>query len=138
VSIFTSQFDRVRPVAQAYAGATGDPGWRTPAAVVAVAGGGLVAVLAADAVAAEALDAGGDAAETAGAAGAAGAGATDAWGAGWDAGWDVAGAGYADPGADHSAGGEAWLDRGDHTDAGVGGDGDFFYFIDGDSSLTIG
>jgi hypothetical protein len=30
------------------------------------------------------------------------------------------------------------MDRGDYTDAGVGGDDDFFYFIDGDSSLAIG
>jgi hypothetical protein len=35
-------------------------------------------------------------------------------------------------------GGAAWMDRGDYTDAGVGGDDDFFYFIDGDSSLTVG
>lgn len=34
--------------------------------------------------------------------------------------------------------GSAWSDRGDYTDASVGGDGDFFYYIDGDSSLTVG
>jgi hypothetical protein len=32
----------------------------------------------------------------------------------------------------------AWSHTGDYTDASVGGDGDFFYHIDGDSSLTIG
>ena len=131
MSIFTSQFDRVRPVAHAYAGATGDPGWRTPAAVATVVGGGLVAMMAADAVVSEALD--GNTAP-----GNEAAGAVDAWGAGWDSGWDIAGAGYVHPGADYSAGGDAWMDRGAHTDAGVGGDGDFFYFIDGDSSLTLG
>jgi hypothetical protein len=57
---------------------------------------------------------------------------------GWDTGWDTgaaAGTGAADV---SGAEGDAWSHRGDYTDASVGGDGDFFYFIDGDSSLTIG
>jgi hypothetical protein len=71
----------------------------------------------------------------------AGGAAADAggWGEGWDAGWDTGtGAGAAGP-TDHSgADGGPWLDRGDYTDAGVGGDDGFFYFIDGDSSMTTG
>lgn len=56
------------------------------------------------------------------------------WGEGWDTGWEL---GWeAGPAGEDAAG--AWLERGDYTDAGVGGDGDFFYFIDGDSSLTVG
>jgi hypothetical protein len=58
------------------------------------------------------------------------------WGDGWDAGWDVPGADASDPGAG-TGGDEAWMHRGDVTDAGVGGDGDFVYFIDGDSSATV-
>jgi hypothetical protein len=46
--------------------------------------------------------------------------------------------GYAGDAGAPEADGAAWLDRGDYTDAGVGGDDDFFYFIDGDSSLAIG
>jgi hypothetical protein len=112
MSIFMNQFDRARPYAEAYAGDSGDPSWRTPAlAAAAVAGAGLVAVVAAD-------------------------DAEPMWGDGWDAGWEAGSAPAADPsGADD---GSAWMDRGDYTDAGVGGDDDFFYFIDGDSSLAIG
>jgi len=32
MSIFSSQFDRARPFADAYAGGSQDPDWRTPAA----------------------------------------------------------------------------------------------------------
>jgi transcription elongation factor len=110
MSIFRSQFDRARPYAQAYAGDSGDPSWRTPAlAAAAVAGAGVVAIAA--------------------------AGETEpGWGDGWDAGWEAP---AVDPGGG-SDDGSAWLDRGDYTDAGVGGDDDFFYFIDGDSSLAVG
>jgi hypothetical protein len=53
------------------------------------------------------------------------------WGDGWDTGWEA-------PAPEAPADdGSAWMDRGDYTDAGVGGDDDFFYFIDGDTSLTI-
>ena len=113
MSIFTSQFDRARPFAQAYAGAADEPGWRTPAGATALlAAAGLTATAAVDAV-----DGSG-------------------WGDGWESGWGVDAP--APPGTDHAAGADqAWMDRGEYTGAGVGGDGDFFYFIDGDSSLTI-
>jgi hypothetical protein len=113
MSIFTSQFDRARRYADAYAGESGDPGWRPAVAVAGLAGAGAVVVAAAGAEAATGDD----------------------WGEGWDAGWDSSSAGAGDySGADDAS----WMDRGDYTDAGVGGDDDFFYFIDGDSSLTIG
>jgi len=118
MSIFRSQFDRARGYADAYAGPAGDPGWRTPAAAAGlVVGGAVVAALAVDAVASAAPP--------------------EAWGEGWEAGWDTGAAGFP-AGPDPAADDGAWLDRGDYTGAGVGGDEDFFYFIDGDSSLTIG
>jgi hypothetical protein len=127
MSIFSSQFDRARPFADAYAGGSQDPDWRTPAAAAALIGAGLVGLTAAAALAH------GEAFEGAGETGAA---TWDAgWGEGWDAGW---GEGYAGDAGAPEADGAAWLDRGDYTDAGVGGDHDFFYFIDGDSSLAIG
>jgi hypothetical protein len=125
MSIFTSQFDHARGYSGAYAGSSGDPTWRTPAAVAAAAGGAVVAA----AVATEAL-AGADP-EPPEAAGGGG------WGDGWEQGWDAGGLPDGVPGVADD-GGAAWMDRGDYTDAGVGGDDDFFYFIDGDSSLTVG
>ncbi|TYB50113.1 hypothetical protein FXF51_57375 [Nonomuraea sp. PA05] len=112
MTLFTSQFDRARDVAGAYAGEAGETRFWVPAAVV-----GGVAV----------------------------AGVAEGWGEGWDQGWD-AGAPEGEPvagdggvvGAPVVDDGGAWSHHGDHTDASVGGDGDFFYFIDGDSSLTIG
>ncbi|SEG64203.1 hypothetical protein SAMN05444920_103655 [Nonomuraea solani] len=59
--------------------------------------------------------------------------ATESWGDGWDQGWEAPAA--PEPVADD---GGAWSHHGDYTDASVGGDEDFLYFIDGDSSLTIG
>jgi hypothetical protein len=41
MSIFSSQFDRARPFADAYAGGSQDPDWRTPAAAAALVGAGL-------------------------------------------------------------------------------------------------
>jgi hypothetical protein len=141
MSIFSSQFDRARPFADAYAGGSQDPDWRTPAAATALVGAGLVGLTAAAAL----TD--GSAADPAAAGEATapeafeGAGETGAatWDAGWDEGWDTGwGEGYAGDACAPEADGAAWLDRGDYTDAGVGGDNDFFYFIDGDSSLAIG
>lgn len=117
MSIFTSQFDRVRPVSHAYTGTTGQATWRTPAAVAAAAAGGL-ALVGAAAVATGAEASG------------------DGWEDAWDAGWDASWAPGFDPSGDELA--ADWSHHGDYTDAGVGGDEDFFYFIDGDSSLTIG
>jgi hypothetical protein len=130
MSIFTSQFDHARGYSGAYAGSSGDPTWRTPAAVAAAAGGAVVAA----AVATEAL-AGADP-EPPEAAG--GGGWGEGWGDGWEQGWDAGGLPDGVPGVADDDGGAAWMDRGDYTDAGVGGDDDFFYFIDGDSSLTVG
>jgi hypothetical protein len=139
MSIFTSQFDHARGYSGAYAGSTGDPTWRTPAAVAAAAGGAVVAAaVAAEALAAEALAAGalaGADPEPPEAAG--GDGWGEGWGDGWDQGWDAGGFPDGVPEVADD-GGAAWMDRGDYTDAGVGGDEDFFYFIDGDSSLTVG
>ena len=50
------------------------------------------------------------------------------WGDGWDSGWDAPSPEV--PSGDDSA----WSHHGDYTDAHVGGDDGFFYFIDGDSS----
>lgn len=119
MSIFTSQFDRLRPLSHAYAGTADQTSWRTPAAVAAAGG---LAVLGAAALATAAADG-----QTAG----------DGWEAAWDSGWD---AGWSAPGqipVSPEPGGD-WSHRGDYTDAGVGGGEDFFYFIDGDSSLAIG
>ena len=129
MSVFRSQFTRARQFTDAYAGSTEDSGLRTPAVAAALLGAGLVGVAAV--AAASDGDAPG-AAETADGAAETGA----AWGEGWESGWTggYAGGVLSDPAAD----GDAWMDRGDYTDAGVGGDGDFFYFIDGDSSLTLG
>lgn len=121
MSIFTSQFDRTRPFTRAYASSPDDPGWRTPAAVAAVAGAGLAGVVAVEALAADSPD------------------APAAWGDGWDTGWDTGGDPFAGGVTDYAAaGGDPWMDRGEYTGAGVGGDDDFFYFVDGDSSLAIG
>lgn len=129
MSVLRSQFERARAFADAYAGAADDHRWRTPAA--AAAGGGFAAVVGVAAVGAMA-DAALDAA--------AGEGAgepgpvADGWGVGWDAGWGEA---YVSTDTSYSADGGDWSHRGDYTDASVGGSDDFFYFIDGDSSLTI-
>lgn len=115
---FASQFDRARPYAAAYAGEPDDPTWRSPAvAAAALAGSAVVGVVGvvAGAAAVEAV-----------------ADSSPGWGENWDAGWEAP-----EPGELGDAGGGAWTDRGDYTDAGVGGDGESFYFIDGDSSLMI-
>ncbi|GAA2215356.1 hypothetical protein GCM10009850_108230 [Nonomuraea monospora] len=129
MTLFTSQFDRARDVAGAYAGEAGETRFWVPAVV-----GGVAVV-----------------------------GVAEGWGEGWDQGWDagapegepVGGDGGVVVGGGGAAGlpvaddgdvvgapavddGAAWSHHGDYTDASVGGDGDFFYFIDGDSSLTIG
>lgn len=131
MSIFSSQFSRAHPYRDAYAGDARDSRWRTPAGL---AGGvGVAGAVAAGAVvaAAAATPAGeqlaGDPPEVGG----------ETWGEGWDSGWDTGTAGAADAGTGDADAG-AWMDRGDYTDAGVGGDDDFFYFVDGDSSLAIG
>ncbi|MFI7697946.1 hypothetical protein [Nonomuraea sp. NPDC049480] len=132
MTIFTSQFDRARDLSRTYAGEASDARFRTPAAIAATAALGVgAAALAASETATTEADASGDPAGTGQPADwAAG------WGDGWDSGWETGAAAVTDePGA---AGADAWSHRGDHTDASVGGDGDFFYFIDGDSSLTIG
>ncbi|UBU14862.1 hypothetical protein [Nonomuraea gerenzanensis] len=60
-------------------------------------------------------------------------GEPEEWGDGWEQGWEVG-----VPAGEPVVSEEAWSDRGEYTDASVGGDGDFFYFIDGDSSVTVG
>ncbi|MEV0382079.1 hypothetical protein [Nonomuraea sp. NPDC050643] len=113
MSLFTSQFDRARESSREYAGEASETGFWTPAAVAVAGAAGVAALAGAEATAVE-----------------------EPWGAGWDQGWD---AGAAAPGVEPVADdGGAWSHHGDYTDASVGGDGDFFYFIDGDSSLTIG
>ena len=138
MAVLRSQFERARGFADAYAGGADDNRWRTPVAAAAAVGGGLAAVVGVAAVGAladAALDAAAGEVAAGAPAGEAAAGlATDGWGEGWDSGWGEAYA-AADPG--YAADGGAWSHRGDYTDASVGGDGDFFYFIDGDSSLTI-
>ncbi|MFB4278850.1 hypothetical protein ACBJ59_26410 [Nonomuraea sp. MTCD27] len=116
MALFTSQFDRVREESRAYAGEASETRFRVPAAV-AVAGGAAL-VTATDPTATE----------------------SGGWGEGWDQGWDAGAGAAAGPGAEPvlDDGGGAWSHHGDYTGASVGGDGDFFYFIDGDSSLTIG
>ena len=118
MSLFSSQFERARGYSDAYAGPSDDPSWWTPGAAAAavVAGAGLLAVTAAAMAADD------------------GHGHVDTWGAGWDTGWDTTSTVAHEPTADT---GSDWMHHGDYTDASVGGDGDFFYFIDGDSSLTV-
>ncbi|MGW0801621.1 hypothetical protein [Nonomuraea sp. NPDC002799] len=113
MSLFTSQFDQAREAAREYAGDASETRFWIPAAAAVAGAAALTAV---------------DAAATEGPA---------EWGAGWDDGWHAVAAPPEDAGAAVDDGG-AWSHRGDYTDASVGGDGDFFYFIDGDSSLTIG
>jgi hypothetical protein len=165
MSIFKSQFDQAGPYRETYAGEARDPIWRSPTVIGSVIGGAAAVGAAAvpivsgddDAPAGHDASAGQDApagqqspvgqeipAGQEAPAGqeippgyevAARSGSQGAWGEGWDTGWDApAGAGgtMAAPEGDAS-----WMDRGDYTDAGVGGDGDFFYFIDGDTSATI-
>ncbi|GAA4968777.1 hypothetical protein HD597_008653 [Nonomuraea thailandensis] len=112
MTLFTSRFDRAREESLAYAGEAGETRFWIPAAVAA-GGVATAAVWASEEWAA-------------------------GWGDGWDQGWDAGPA--ASPGDPPVGddGGEAWSHHGEYTDASVGGDGDFFYFIDGDSSLTIG
>jgi hypothetical protein len=135
MSIFRSQFDRARSYTETYAGDARDSTWRSPTVIAALIGGG-----AAVAAAVIPIVAGNDpapAGEKAPAGeGDPGAGDQGNWGEGWDAGWDAGGAGGTTPAADD--GGASWMDRGEYTDAGVGGDGDFFYYIDGDSSAAVG
>src|SRR5688500_13940407 len=122
MSIFTSQFDRARPFADAYAGRFDDPAWRPPGSAAATLAAVGLSVVAVGALAATAEP---------------DAGATEpsAWGEGWDAGWDAeAAVPLAEQPTDD---GSAWMHRGEYADAGVGGDGDTFYFIDGDSSLIV-
>jgi hypothetical protein len=130
MSIFTSQFDRARRISQAYASQTGETRFWTPAKVaLAGAGAGAAALVATDLVAAD-----DDApSEVAG------------WGEGWDTGWDGGGNDVSATGedtdlhgADDGADGGAWSYHSDTTDASIGGDGDFFYFTDGDTSYTSG
>lgn len=133
MTIFSSQFDRARQSTEAYAGETKDTRFRTPAKVaLAGAGAAAAALVAADLAAADAADASADATE---------------WGEGWDTGWDAgAGTGTGDATAEATAesadagGGDggAWSYNPDYTGASIGGDGDFFYFTDGDVSYTIG
>lgn len=140
MSTFDSQFDRTRPYAAAYAGEPDDPTWRSPAvaaaalAGTAAAGVAVVGVAVIGAAAATASDA----EATPDAAPAWGEGWDAGWGDGWGGGWDAGHAGRDAPAPDGSGdAGGAWLERGDYTDAGVGGDGESFYFIDGDSSLML-
>jgi hypothetical protein len=116
MTIFTSQFDRARPFADAYAGRFDDPAWRPPGAATATLAAAGLSVVAVGALAATADP-----------------DAPAAWGEGWDAGWDTS----APPAEQSTDDGSAWMHRGEYTDAGVGGDGDSFYFIDGDASLIV-
>lgn len=131
MSVFASQFDRARPYSAAYAGPVDDPGWRTPVAAAALVAGAGLALVAASAVA-DGEGGGGEGGGGEGG-GAGDGGGGGGWGDGWDAGWE---AHTPEPVAGDS--GDAWSHRGDYTDASVGGDDGFFYFIDGDSSLTLG
>ncbi|GAA3573887.1 hypothetical protein GCM10022419_063650 [Nonomuraea rosea] len=121
--IFSSQFDRARELSQTYAGEASERRFWIPAAV-AVAGAAGVTALAAAGDAEAATEPVTEASE---------------WGAGWDEGWGTGPAADDDsqaaPGGDD---GGAWSYHSDYTGASVGGDGDFFYFVDGDTSYTIG
>ncbi|MFC4115280.1 hypothetical protein [Nonomuraea zeae] len=135
MSIFSSQFDRAREVSRAYAGEASERRFWIPAAVAVAGAAAGVAALAA--------------ASEAGAATEPGEGTAD-WGAGWDEGWGAgpvaddsqAASGGGDDGSQAAPGsgddGGAWSYHSDYTGASIGGDGDFFYFTDGDTSYTIG
>ncbi|MEV0619397.1 hypothetical protein AB0I81_39185 [Nonomuraea sp. NPDC050404] len=115
MTLFSSQFDRVRAESRAYTGEASETRFWVPAVVALGAAAALAATSEGVEVGAEDAAAG--------------------WGEGWDQGWDAGAVPDSEPVADD---GGAWSHSGDYTDASVGGDGDFFYFIDGDSSLTIG
>jgi hypothetical protein len=136
MSIFTSQFDGARQLSQAYAGDTHETRFWTPAAITVAAGVGIAALVAVDSASDTDLDDGTLTGPDDSHASAAGWG--DGWGDGWDTGWDTLDAAQPATAEGTDPNGEAWAHRGDYTDASVGGDGDFFYFIDGDTSLTIG
>jgi hypothetical protein len=131
MSVFKSQFDRARPYTEEHAGDARDPVWRSPAVIGAVVGGG-----AAVAAAMIPVVAGDDKAAAAEPPAEQSAGDQGAWGEGWEAGWESPASGASGPPASGD-GNASWMDRGEYTDAGVGGDEDFFYFIDGDSSATV-
>jgi hypothetical protein len=133
MSIFRSQFERARAYSDELAGDARDPAWRSPTVIAAVVGGGAAVAAAAIPVVAGGDDkpqpsekpAGGEENPP---------GEQAAWGEGWDAGWEAP----ASPAPAAADGGSSWMDRGEYTDAGVGGDEDFFYFVDGDSSAAFG
>jgi hypothetical protein len=67
------------------------------------------------------------------------------WGEDWDTSWDGGAPAAEETGGDTvsatdsgSDDGGAWSYNPDYTGASIGGDGDFFYFTDGDVSYTIG
>jgi hypothetical protein len=139
MSIFTSQFDQARELSRTYAGETSDSRFWTPATIGVAAVTGLGAV----ALAASASDTQPADPDATGQFASPDPGLTGqpadwaaGWGEGWGEGWESGTATAGDESARSDAGGEAWSHRGDYTDASVGGDGDSFYFIDGDSSLT--
>lgn len=108
MSIFTSQFDRARRYSEEYAGGSGEARFWTPAAIAAGVGVAGAALL---------IAASGDDAAT----------GDDAWGE------------AAPPPADDAGTQDGpWSVHSDWTDASVGGDGDFMYFSDGDTSFTVG
>jgi hypothetical protein len=119
MTIFSSRFDRARRYSEAYAGEAGETRFWTPA-TVAVAGValGAAALIATDLAASPQDDAD--------------------WGEGWDD--HTADPGTHDTGA-HDTGtddGGAWSYHSDYTGASVGGEGDFVYFSDGDTSFSVG
>jgi hypothetical protein len=145
MSVFRSQFDRARSYTEAYAGDARDSAWRSPTVIAALIGGGAaMAAAAVPVVAGDAKEAAGEQ-DPAGEEGPAGGktaagdespGDQSTWGEGWEAGWDApAGSAGGTLAADDGSG--SWMDRGEYTDAGAGGDEDFFYFIDGDTSAVV-